>query len=62
MSIIQFTYGEVCKIHFANGYDKHPKAQEALNRLGNELGGAAWANAYNAKSFEDYSDVICEID
>jgi hypothetical protein len=60
--IIDFTFSEVAKIHYANGYDKDPKAHEIFNRLSNELGGAAYAIAYKAPSFGDYAEAINEID
>lgn len=57
-----FTFAEAAKIHYANGYDKDPKANEAFNRLSNEVNAAAFANVLGAKSFDDYADAICEID
>ncbi len=62
MQVKQFNLVEVQKIHFANGYDLDPKAHGAFNRVCNELGGAAWANAYNAPSWDAYADAVCEID
>lgn len=62
MQLMQFNLGEAAKIHFAIGYDKDPKAREAFNRVCNELGSVSWANAYNAPSWPDYADAVCEID
>jgi hypothetical protein len=56
--LITITYKELCAIHFANGYDSDSKAQAALNNVGNELGGAAWADVMNAPSFGDYTDSV----
>ena len=60
--IVEFNFKEVAAIHFANGYDKDPKAHEAFNRVSNELNGAAWAIAYKARSFEDYAEAVMAID
>jgi hypothetical protein len=62
MKFMEFNLVEVQKIHFANGYDKDPKAHGAFNRVCNELGGAAWADAYSAPSWDAYADAVCEID
>ena len=62
MMISQLAFAEVAKIHFINGYDKDAKAQEAFNRISNELGGAAYANAFKAPSFNDYAEAIEAID
>lgn len=62
MMMSQFSYAEACKIHFANGYDKDPKANEAFNRVGNEVGGAAWADVFKAPSFDDYAEAVEAID
>jgi len=62
MNLSKLTYADLCKIHFANGYDKYPAAQHALNCVGNQLDGAAWANAYSAASFADYADAVDAID
>jgi len=62
MMISQMPYAEMAKIHFANGYDSDAKAHEAFNRVGNELGGAAWADAFKAPSFEDYAEAVEMID
>lgn len=62
MKFMEFNLVEVQKIHFALGYDKDPKAHEAFNRVCNELGGAAWADACSAPSWPAYADAVCEID
>ena len=69
MQVMQFNLVEVQKIHFANGYDKDPKAHGAFNQICNELAsslthweGPHWANAYDAPSWDAYADAVCEID
>jgi len=62
MQFMEFNLIEVSKIHYANGYDKDAKAQEAFNRVCNELGAAAWADAFSAPSFDDYADAVDAID
>jgi hypothetical protein len=62
MKFMEFSLVEVQKIHFANGYNKDPKAHEAFNRICNESGGAAWADAKSAPSWDAYADAVCEID
>jgi hypothetical protein len=62
MKMMGFPLIEVSKIHYANGYDNDAKAQEAFNRVSNELGAAAWADAFSAPSFDDYAEAIDAID
>lgn len=62
MNMSKCAYAEMCKIHFYNGYDKDPKAHEAFLRVGNEVGGAAWADVFQAPSFDDYADAVEMID
>jgi len=62
MMMSQLALTEVVKIHFINGYDKDAKAQEAFNRVRNELNGAPYANAYEAPSFNDYAEAVEAID
>lgn len=58
----QFPYKEAYKIHVLNGYDKDPRANEAFNRVANEVGGAAWADVFKAASFDDYAEAVEAID
>lgn len=58
----ELPYKDAYKIHVLNGYDKDPKANEAFNRVANEVMGASWANVFNAPSFDDYADAVCAID
>lgn len=58
--MMKCSFDFVSKVHYANGYDKLPKAQEAFNRVSNELGAAPYANAYEAPSFEDYAEAIMQ--
>lgn len=60
--VIEINFKEVAAIHYANGYDKDPKAQHWFNLVSNDLGGAAWANAYNSQHWDDYADAVMEID
>jgi len=52
------SFKDFCGIHFANGYDKNAAANELFARVGNEVGGATWADVTKAPSFADYCDAI----
>jgi len=62
MMMSEMPFKDMVKIHLINGYNKDPKAQEAFNRVSNEVMGASWANVFNAPSFDDYADAVCAID
>ena len=62
MQVMQFNLGEVEKIHFANGYDKDPKANKAFKQICKEMRWEAQVDAYSAPSWPDYADAVCEID
>ena len=56
------SFKDFCGIHFANGYNNDAAANELFALVGNEVGGAAYADVTKAPSFADYCDAIETLD